>query len=166
MITLDEINYSWEELSRYKFIFSYKAKTFINMRKRQSFRPYALALFLFVTLITYFSCRKSEPPKPSPPVAEHKPFFEAPKRRDMLINNIVNALNRLNEKTPFAEEMVKNAGYPQWSYAITKANSSLKEQDAEEVINIPLIKEEEKKTSAILSVTIANGDTICGLIYP
>ena len=136
------------------------------MRKQHAAVRYQLTCFFLFCVVLYLACKKSEQTIPATTVPVTKNFFELPKNVDPVVSGIINALNRENEKFPFAEAMVKNAGYPQWEYAVKKSSTSFREEITNQVINVPLVKSGDKKTSAVLTVNISNNDTTYGLAYP
>jgi len=155
------------EIGRWQFI-EPSFFIFINdyMRKQHTTVRYQLTCFFLFCVVLYLACKKSEQTIPATTVPVTKNFFELPKNIDPVVSGIINALNRENEKIPFAEAMVKNAGCPQWEYAIKKSSTSFREEITDQVINVPLVKSGDKKTSAVLTVNISNNDTTYGLAYP
>jgi hypothetical protein len=136
------------------------------MRSLQPCRSYSLFISLLACFVVYLSCRKAQQEIPVTESIEKKAFFDVPANTDPVVTGILNALNRENEKSPFAEEMVKNAGHPQWTHAAKKSTTNLKGEAIDQLINIPLIRKGEKSTSAILAVNIVKADTAYELIYP
>jgi len=136
------------------------------MRKQHTAVRYQLTCFFLFCVVLYLACKKSEQTVPATPIPVTKNFFESPKNIDPVVSGIINALNRENEKFPFAEAMVKNAGYPQWEYAVKKSRASSRGDAQEQDINIPLVRDGEMKTTAILAVAINNADTAYELFYP
>src|SRR5437868_1657139 len=97
------------------------------MLRLKNYRSFVFLVTAFV-FIGYLSCKKSEQAVPvlASSATEKKGFFSMEGKIDPAVTGIVNALTRENEKSPFAEAMVRNAGSPQWAHSVVKSNANLK----------------------------------------
>lgn len=135
------------------------------MKKLKAYHTYAPTALFFLTIITYLSCHKAEPMHVALDTTSAA-FFQVPKNTVPAVSTIIQSMNRLNDRSPFAQTMVHNAGKPQWAFAKIKSNSTTRGPADEQIINIPFVKEGQFKTTAILSVVITGADTSYDLFYP
>lgn len=109
------------------------------MRKLQALPSLIFFTCIFFSVVVYLSCRKQEQSASDAVHTEKKGFFDTKEITDPAVAGIANALNRENEKMPFAQAMVRNAGWPQWNAALIKTATTARQLDNSIVVNIPLI---------------------------
>jgi hypothetical protein len=124
-------------------------------------RKLLLATITLLSVVVYFSCRKTEKVFTQPKTESETKFFTLPASADPSVQKVVDKIRRQNEASSFLNEFIKKQGFAVWDKATVQhvansvaTKSSRTANDSADSVIIPLVRANEKKVHGALACTI------------
>lgn len=134
-------------------------------------RKLLLTTITLLSVVIYFSCRKTEKVFTETESAIESKFFKTNASSDPIVSSISDNIKRQNKQRNFVDKLSKNAGLPFWDKATiaeppTTVLTKLAKTDSVLYrVFIPFVKENTDYVNAVLIVSLKKADTIFKLVY-